>query len=205
MYLQWNELDIWPSRALIDFYMPTDFKKKFPKTRVILDGLECPVDRPMNPLAQQKTFSTYKNRNTVKCILGIAPSGLVSHIPDSYGGSASDRQLIERDNLDQKCDPKDSIMADKGFNVQDLFAPYDIGVNIPQFFKKKNRMTNETVIKDRKIASKRVHVERVIHLGKTYRILQLPLNANETKLASEIIFICYMLCNFRPCIVPSTS
>jgi hypothetical protein len=25
-------------------------------------------------------------------------------------------------------------MADKGFNVQDLFAPYDVTINIPTFF-----------------------------------------------------------------------
>jgi hypothetical protein len=30
-----------------------------------------------------------------------------------------------------------SIMADKGFNVQDLFAPYDVTINIPTFFGKK--------------------------------------------------------------------
>ena len=35
------------------------------------------------------------------------------------------------------CDKGDSIMADKGFNVQDLFAPYDVTINIPTFFRKK--------------------------------------------------------------------
>jgi hypothetical protein len=37
-------------------------------------------------------------------------------------------------------------MADKGFNVQDLFAPYDVTINIPTFFRKKNRMTGKTDI-----------------------------------------------------------
>jgi hypothetical protein len=32
-------------------------------------------------------------------------------------------------------------MADKGFNVQDLFAPFDVHVNIPAFFSKKTRLT----------------------------------------------------------------
>jgi hypothetical protein len=37
------------------------------------------------------------------------------------------------------CDPGDSIMADKGFNVQDLFAPYNVTINVPTFKKKKKR------------------------------------------------------------------
>jgi hypothetical protein len=78
----------------------------------------------------------------------------------------------------------------KGFNVQDLFAPYDVTINIPTFFWKKNRMT---VLKDRAISSKRVHIERIIGLAKTYKILKEPLNVTETKLASEITFVCFMI------------
>jgi hypothetical protein len=44
-----------------------------------------------------------------------------------------DRQTCERSNLLTLCDKGDSIMADKGFNVQDLFAPYDVTINIPTF------------------------------------------------------------------------
>ena len=50
-------------------------------------------------------------------------------------------------------------MSDKGFNVQDIFAPYDVTVNIPTFFRKQNRMQEETVTKDRKVASKSAHRE----------------------------------------------
>ena len=92
-------------------------------------------------------------------------------------------------------------MVDKGFDVQDLFAPVDVCVNIPSFFRKKNKLSGKEVLQDRKIASKRVHVERVIGLGKTYKILVNPMTQTETQLSSEIIFICYMLCNFRKGIV----
>ena len=55
-------------------------------------------------------------------------------------------------------------MADKGFNVQDIFAPRDVHINIPAFFKQKNRLAPTTLQNDRKIASKRVHVEGVHNL-----------------------------------------
>ena len=85
-----------------------------------------------------------------------------------YGGSVSDRGIAERSQLPQSCDPGDSVMADKGFNVQDLFIPYNVIINIPTFFKKKNRLSGQTVLNDRKIASKRVHIKRIIGLAKTY-------------------------------------
>lgn len=205
MYYQWKELDIWPSKDLVKYHAPTDFKDKFPTTRAIVDGTECPIQKPKDPLAQQYTFSHYKNKNTAKVLVSATPGGLVSDVTQAYGGAASDRQIVERSSLLKKCDPKDSLMADKGFNVQDLFAPYDVHINIPEFFKKKNRMSGKSVLKDRKIASKRVHIERIIGLGKTYKILGCKMNATETKMSSKIIFICYMLCNFKKNIVPKTA
>lgn len=203
MSLQWRELDIWPSRDLVQFYSPIDFKKKFPSTRIIIDGTECPVKRPSMPVAQQSTFSTYKNRNTVKVLVGATPAGLVSYVSRAYGGSTSDRQIVERSNvLLSGCEPGDSIMADKGFDVQDIFATRNVRINIPTFFRKQNKITSNTVIRDRRISSKRVHIERIIGLGKTFKILTHALNFSETKLSSDIIFTCFMLCNFRRQIVP---
>ncbi|XP_062597070.1 multiple epidermal growth factor-like domains protein 10 [Saccostrea cucullata] len=107
----------------------TDFLHvlKFPSTRVLLDGTEIPVKKPKPPIALQATFSTYKNRNTVKVLVGSSPGGLISYVSPAYGGSASDRQLVERSPLlsADLFEPGDSLMADKGFNVQDLFAPKD--------------------------------------------------------------------------------
>ena len=205
MYRQWKRLDTWPSRELVSFYMPEDFRKKFPTTRAIIDGVEVPIKKPGKPTAQQVTYSTYKNRNTLKAIIGITPGGLVSHIPPAFGGSASDRILVDRSDLMEKCDPKDSLMADKGFNIQDMAAPHDVTVNIPTFVRNINQIQPSKLKKDRKISSKRVHVERLIGLAKTYRILTEPMNDVDTALGSRILFVCFMLCNFRPCIVPTTS
>jgi len=205
MSLQWREIDLWPERDIVHYHAPSDFKAKFPKTRVVFDGTECPIKKPKAPAAQQTTFSTYKNRNTNKVLIGVTPGGLVSYVSPAYGGSTSDRQIVERSDLTSKLDPTDSIMADKGFDVQDIFAPMDVTVNIPTFFKKKNRMSGKTVLRDRAVSSKRVHVERVIGLGKTYKILCNPLNHTEAILSSDIIFVCYMLVNFSNCIVPKNA
>ena len=188
MSKQWREANIWPSSSLVKYFAPTDFKAKFPTTRIIIDGTECPVKKPKAPRAQQATFSSYKNRNTVKILVGSTPGGLVSYISPAYGGCTSDRQIVERSQIVRSCDPGDSVMADKGFNVQDLFARMDVTVNIPTFLKKRNRISGKTLMRDRIVSSKRVHIERIIGLGKTYRILTNPLTSTETKLSSDITF-----------------
>lgn len=202
---QWGEIDTWVSQEQVRYFAPSDFKAKFPTTRVVLDGTEIPVEKPSNPSSQRATFSTYKNTNTVKSVIGGTPGGLVSYVSPAYGGSTSDRQIIERGDLPQQCTAGDSIMADKGFNVQDIFAPFDVRVNIPAFFTKKNRLTEEQVLRDRKVSSKRVHIERLIGMAKTYKILVNGLSAAETKLSSHIIFVCFALCNFRKNVVSADA
>jgi hypothetical protein len=205
MARQWREVNVWPSKDAVKFFAPSDFKMKFPSTRIIIDGTECPIKKPKTPVAQQSSFSTYKNRNTLKVLAGMTPGGLVSYVSPAYGGSTSDRQIVERSALIRLCDPFDSIMADKGFNVQDLFAVSNVKINIPTFFRKKNRMSGKIVMKDRKISSKRCHIERMIGLAKTYKVLREPMTVHEIQLGSEIIFICFMLCNFRNCIMSPYS
>ena len=202
---QWSEINFWTDKDLVQFYAPDDFHLKFPKTRLIIDGTEIPIQKPSNPLTQRCTFSSYKNRNAVKVLVGSTPGGLISYLSPAYGGATSDRQVVERSRLPEMCDASDSVMADKGFNVQDLFAARDIHVNIPTFFKKKNRMSGQQVLADRKISSKRVHIERIIGLMKTYKILTSPLPASEAKLASHIVSVCATLCNFRTRIVSQSA
>lgn len=35
-----------------------------------MDGTEIPIDKPSLPIAQQSTYSSYKNDNTVKTVIG---------------------------------------------------------------------------------------------------------------------------------------
>lgn len=201
MYLEWSELNIWPSKELIKFYMPEGFKKEYPSTRLIIDGTEIPIEKPSNPIAQQATWSNYKNRNTLKILVGTSPGGLISYVSPAFGGSTSDRAVVERSKLVEMCNDHDSVMADRGFTVQDLFARKNVTVNIPSFLKGKSQLPGLTVIKDRKLANKRVHIERAIGLTKTYKICKRELNGYYVNLGSEIYFLCAMLCNFRECIV----
>jgi len=47
----------------------------------------------------------------------------------------------------------------------------------------------------------KIHVERVIGLSKTFKILKKELPASTRALGSRLIYVCFMLSNFRTCIV----
>lgn len=203
MYFQFKEIDIWPSRDVINEHMPDGFKKFFPRTRVVLDATETPIAKPSDIKAQSATFSTYKNKNTLKTMVGISPRGAVTHVSECYGGCASDRQIIERSSLmaPGTFSPKDSIMADRGIMVQDLFASKDVFVNTPHMLKGKSQLEPQEVVYDRRIASKRIHVERVIGYTKTFKILKSDLSATQVNNGSRILFVCFFLTNLRKSIV----
>lgn len=146
----WSLIDTWPDRKLVDFYMPDNFKRNYPKTRATLDATEVRTDGPGNSKLKQASFSTYKNTFTMKSVLSSTPGGLISHCTPAYGGSASDRQIIERSQFMEKCDPGDVVLADKGILVQDLFASRGVTVTTPTCLVK-GRLQHSKVIRDRKV------------------------------------------------------
>ena len=162
LHFQLKEIEIWPSKKIVQEHMPEGFGRLFGSTRVILDATEIPIAKPTDVNAQSTTFSTYKNKNTLKTMIGCTPRGLVSFIGDSYGGSSSDRQLIERSTIYTEKGvfaPGDSIMADRGIMVQDLFANKDVTVNTPTMLEGKSQFEPHEIVHDRRIASKRIHIE----------------------------------------------
>ena len=114
LYFQLRELDIWIPKEVIQAHLPDNFSKLFPATRLLADATEIPIQKPGNVKDQGATFSTYKNKNTIKCMVGTSPSGVVTYLSPGYGGSASDRQIIERSQLlNGMLQRGDSLMADR--------------------------------------------------------------------------------------------
>ena len=157
--------------------MPEAFRKEYPNTRLIIDATEFQVERLSSLLTQSCTFSSYKNRNTVKVLIGIIPSGVIAYVSSTYEGSICDKKLVEVCGILEKLECGDEIMADKGFQIQDLLAPLDVRLNIPPFVNGKVQMPVIDVLLTRKIAHLRIHVERAISRVKDFRILQHTLPA----------------------------
>ena len=94
MYFKFKEVPLWPSREIIDKYMPACFRDMYPTTKCIVDVTEIFINMPLNPSAQQLTFSLYKNHTTLKAFIAKTPSGAISFIfiSDLHGGNISDKK-----------------------------------------------------------------------------------------------------------------
>ena len=79
--------------------MPKEFKERFSCTWVIIDATEFPLEIPSNPDVQAATWSNYKNRNTLKLLVGVSPNGVITFLSPLYGGRISDKELTQRSNL----------------------------------------------------------------------------------------------------------
>ena len=159
MFHSFKAIDRYPPCHVVEKHMPDVFKKEYPNTRLIIDATEFQVKRPSSLLSQSCTFSSYKNRNTVKVLIGIIPSGAIAYVSSTYEG---DKRLVEVCGILEKMEWGDEIMADKEFQIQDLLASLGVRLNIPPFLNSKEQMPVGDVLLTRKIAHLGIHVERAI-------------------------------------------
>ena len=171
MYVKFKELLFWPSRSRVDRNMPHCFSRSYPSTKVIIDCTEFFIQRPSSLPSQSAIFSAYQNTNTCKSLVGISPDGAFTVVSPLYEGSISDRDLVLCSGLLQKLERGDSLMADKGFDIEDLLLPLGVRLNIPPFLDKQQQMLPSDIQMTKSIAAVRIHVERAIGRLKQYRLL----------------------------------
>ena len=201
MYLKLGTIDIWPSREVIEKTMPEDFKAKYSSTRVIIDCTEVRCQMPSSLQLNGELFSNYKHHTTLKGLVGISPGGAVTFVSGLYTGSISDREIVIRSGLlDLPFNDKDSVMADKGFTVEDLL-PLGVSLNIPPFLGSSSQMAAENVVRTQEIASLRIHIERAINKIKNFHIWDGVIPLNQLGLANQMWAVCAILCNAQPNII----
>ena len=201
MYLRFGQLNTWPSRKVVDDTMPQDFRSKYPNTRAIIGCTEIKCQMPSSLLLSSELFSTYKNHTTLKGLVAISPAGHISFISQLYTGSISDREITERSGfLDLRFEANDSVMADKGFTIQDLL-PVSVSLNIPPFLGSSAQMPAEDVVKTQEIASLRIHVERAINKIKNFHIWDSVVSLSLFGIVNQMWTVCAHLCNVQDPII----
>ena len=118
IYLQLKQIPLWIPWDLTLLNVPQCFKDKYPFTRVIIDATEVFIEPIALPELQQLTFSTYKNTNTYKGLIGISQSGAVVFVSDLYPGCISDKELTRKCGILDMLDKGDTLMADRGFDIE---------------------------------------------------------------------------------------
>jgi len=201
MFLKLGQVNIWPSREVIDKTMPKDFKKKYSATRVIIDCTEVRCQMPSSLHLNGELFSNYKHHTTLIGLIGISPGGAITFISQLYTGSISEREVVVRSGLlDLPLNENDSIMADKGFSTQELL-PLGVSLNIPPFFGSSSQMPAEDVIFTQEIASLRMHVERAIIKIKNFHIWDGVVPLHQFGVVNQMWAVCAILCNAQTNII----
>ena len=177
--------------------MPKVFHDRYPSTRVIIDATEIYVEQPRLPELQQMTFSSYKNHNTYKALIGISPSGAITFVSKLFPGSISDKQLTLKSGILDLLEPGDSVMADKGFDIEEYLIPLGVKLNIPPFLRGKTQFDHSELIQTRRIASLRIHVERAMKRIKNFHIFDRTLPTTLTGIADRMFFVCCFVSNFH--------
>ena len=199
LYLQFKQIPLWPLKDIVASNMPRVFKDKYPSTGVIIDATEVYVEQPAIPELQQLTFSSYKNHNTYKGLIGISPSGAVIFVSSLYPGSISDKELTHQSGLLDLLEVGDSVMADRGFDIQEELALLGVRLNIPPFLRGKKQLSSNELVETRRIASLRIHVERA--MVKTSIYLTDPfLHHLETRPLKCFMFVLYLPTLIHHCV-----
>lgn len=187
LYQQLKEIEWMPSPKQVLANPPHIFNEKYPSTYAIIDGSEI--------------FITYK------FLVGCTPNGVVSFVSPLYVGSISDVELTRVSGFISKIPTTSpisrlSIIADRGFTIQDQLNAVGVDLNIPAFLSGRPQLSADEVQHIRHIASVRIHVERAIGRIKNFTILKSTLLLTLACLANQIVCVCAWLTSFQPALVP---
>ncbi len=167
-----QELIVWPNEREIKENLPIPFQARYGKLVSIIDCLEIEIEKPSDSVSQALTWSTYYNCNTIKYLISCTPDGLVSFVSEGFGGRASDLTITENCGYLKNIKPGSYIMADRGFkHVSSLLQKQGGTLVRPPSVSASQVPTKAEVKESKKIASLRIHVERVICRLREFRML----------------------------------
>ena len=121
----------------------------------------------------------------------------------------SDKQLTQESNFFSLLEPGDVVLADRGFNIEDL-AVHGARLVIPTFTRGKKQLTQRGVELSKQLSTVCIHVERIIGLLKNkYTILKGPIPVNllkhkgdkDTANIDKILVVCSSFTNLHKAIV----
>ena len=122
LFVVLGSLQIWPSKDVIKQHLPKVFEGGFENIRCIIDCAEVKCEKPQDLQKQSESYSEYKSHNTFKGLIGISPNMWMTFVRGLYGGSISDREVVEKSHFIDLLEHGDLTMADRGFEIQDMLA-----------------------------------------------------------------------------------
>lgn len=201
LYFVLGSIPIWPSKQQVNDNMPLCFKRVYPNTRIILDCTEIKTQAPSSLLLASQLYSNYKSSHTLKALVGIAPNGAITFISPLYSGCMSDVEIVKLSGVLDLIEQGDSVMADKGFTIDDLLEEKGVTLNIPPFLRDagstSGQFTQKEIEQTQQIAAVRIHVERAIRRINEFHFFDSIVPLTLTGSINQLWTVCACLCNFQ--------
>lgn len=198
---------IWPSQGKIKYNLPIPFRARYSDVQSIIDCLEIQIQKPTDPVKQALTWSEYKKCNTLKYLISSTPDGFINFISKGFGGRISDSLLVEEsgflDLLPNGC----SVMADRGFkDIAKQLHDRNCRLVRPPSVSSSVKPTKSEVLESKRIASLRIHIERVIRRLREFEYLKphSVIDHNLIEHTDHIIEIACALINLQGPIIKQT-
>ena len=132
--------------------------------------------------------------------MSIPPIPHFNFVSNLFSGSISDKEITKKCGFLDQLNPGDTIMADKGFNIQDLLALRQTKLLAPPLMKKGKDSAKASTM-TRRIAKLWVHVERLIRKLKCFTILTGVIPLTLEQYVNSIIQVCAALVNLQSSII----
>ncbi len=188
----------WIPKERIKATMPKSFQEVFPDCRVIIDASEVRCESPVSVQSQVLMYSNYKNGFTMKYLIGVAPSGLITFLSKAYGGRVTDCQLTADSGLLRLLEPGDVVLADKGFpTIVESVEEKGAFVCMPPFKRGDRQFSNQENVAGYNCSSVRIHVERAIARMKYFKILKFLDHSLLSKVDKILVCIAFVCNNFN--------
>lgn len=137
-------------------------------------------------------------------MISATPDGIINFIAKGFGGRTSDQTIVENCGYLDVLKPGIVVMADRGFkNIDKLLVEKGCTLVRPPSVSAGVKLTKEQVLTTKRIASLRIHIERVIRRLRPFKFLKphACIHSNLIALADYVIYIVCGLVNLQDALI----
>lgn len=156
-------------------------------------------------LLQSQLYSSYKSNTALKGLIGIAPHGAITFVSSVYTGSISDKELTRCCGILNLLEANDSVMADKGFDVEDLLRSKQVSLNLPPFLQSQTQFLVQDVLQTKTIAKVRIHVDCAIKRIKEFHLFDSDISFSTLGSVNQLYMVACLLTNFQGALIKDTD
>lgn len=114
----------------------------------------------------------------------------------------SDKDLVKRSGIVDLFSPGNTLLADRGVNIQELLLHKGVKLVIPPFLKAMKQFSNADDQRTKQVANGKIHVERVIGCMKDFDVMKAELPLEVFDIFDHLVTVTAALVNLQPSIVP---